>query len=135
MLAVEIADDIKEIEKGLSLSVNPGPADDSIWDEENGNCIALDMAKRGVIWTRAGKRPGTRKTGWEKMRALLKAGLKHPMEEPGLFVFNHCAHFIRTVPVLPRDEKLTDDIDTDAEDHVADEARYRILQISAGHAY
>jgi hypothetical protein len=29
------------------------------------------------------------------------------------------------VPVLPRDEKDPDDVDTEAEDHVADEARYR----------
>lgn len=134
-LAVEIADRIKEIEAGFPFKVNPGPADDSIFDEENGNCIARDLAARGVVWTKAGKRPGTRKTGWEKMRKLLKASTASPMEEPGLFVFNNCTQFIRTVPVLPRDAKQTDDIDTNAEDHVADESRYRILQISAGHAY
>ena len=33
----------------------------------------------------------------------------------------------RTVPVLPRDEVKMDDVDTTAEDHIADEARYRIL--------
>ena len=126
---------ILEREKEMGLLVNPGPADDAIWDEENGNCIAADMDAKGVLWTRAGKRPGTRKTGWEKMRARLKAALAFPMEEPGLFVFNNCTHFIRTVPVLPRDERNRDDVDTDSEDHVADEARYRVLQISAGHAY
>lgn len=135
MLATEVADKIKEIEAGFPFRVNPGPADDAIWDEENGNCIARDMAERGVIWTRAGKRPGTRKTGWEKLRARLKAATQFPMEEPGLFIFHNCAQFIRTVPVLPRDQKQTDDVDTDAEDHIADEARYRILQVSAGHAY
>lgn len=143
MLATEVADKVKEIEAGLGLRVNPGPADDAIWDEENGNCIARDMAARGVVWTKAGKRPGTRKTGWEKMRKLLKAGLPKqdaaghslPMEEPGLFIFHNCAQFIRTVPVLPRDAKQTDDVDTNAEDHIADESRYRILQVNAGHAY
>ena len=134
-LAVEIADEIKQIEASLGLSVSPGPADDSIWDEQNGMCIARDMAARNVIWTRAGKRPGTRKTGWEKLRAMLKASLAEPQEEPGLYVFNHCVHTVRTVPVLPRDSKITDDVDTAAEDHVADAVRYRLLQVNAGHAY
>jgi hypothetical protein len=49
-----------------------------------------------------------------------------PRELPGLFVFNTCEQFIRTVPVLPRDEKDLDDVNTEAEDHVADECRYFI---------
>ena len=45
---------------------------------------------------------------------------------PRLFVFKTCRQFIRTVPVLPRDETDGDDVDTAAEDHVADEKRYRL---------
>jgi hypothetical protein len=30
------------------------------------------------------------------------------------------------VPVIPRDSNDPDDVDTDAEDHAADEVRYRI---------
>ena len=48
-------------------------------------------------------------------------------EGPGLFVFDTCAQFIRTVPSIPRDERDMDDVDTDTEDHVADEVRYRCL--------
>jgi len=36
------------------------------------------------------------------------------------FVFNTCRQFIRTVPVLPRDEIDMDDVDTAAEDHVGE---------------
>ncbi len=46
---------------------------------------------------------------------------------PGLYVFDTCRQFIRTVPVLPRDENKPDDVDTAAEEHVADETRYRVL--------
>jgi hypothetical protein len=134
-LAVEVAQKVLEREREMGLTVNPGPADDAIWDEENGNCIARDMAQAGVYWTKAGKRPGTRRTGWEKLRKLLKAATAFPMEAPGLFVFSGCTHFIRTVPVLPRDKKQTDDVDTNAEDHIADETRYRVLQANVGHAY
>ena len=49
-----------------------------------------------------------------------------PREAPGLFVMEHCDQFTRTVPSLPRDEKDMDDVDTDAEDHIGDETRYRV---------
>jgi len=128
MLAVEIARGIKERELEMGLTVDPGPADSSIYDAENGVCIAADMAKMGVEWTKADKSPGSRANGWERMRKYLKASTQSPMEEPGLFVFDQCAQFIRTVPVLPRSEKKSDDVDTTAEDHAGDEARYRIME-------
>ena len=52
--------------------------------------------------------------------------IRLPREAPGLFVQAHCEHFQRTVPVLPRDDKDLDDVDSDAEDHVADETRYEV---------
>jgi hypothetical protein len=141
MLASEIAQGIKqrEYDWGLINKVHEGPADSSIFDSENGNCIADDMEEpvrlkdgkqyRGVTWTRAFKRPGSRKTGWEKMRRMFKDAIPEegkPRERPGLFVFDTCKQFTRTVPVLPRDEKNMDDVDTDAEDHIGDETRYRV---------
>ena len=59
------------------------------------------------------------------MRDMLERSVNG--EGPGLFVMNHCEAFIETVPVLPRDEKKPDDVDTTAEDHVYDEARYMVL--------
>lgn len=128
LLAVDIAKGIAERENNWKIKTRPGPADSSIFDTENGVCIADDMAKAGVKWTEADKSPGSRKNGAERIRKYLKASLKFPMEEPGLFIFDRCIHFIRTVPVLPRDQKNRDDVDSDAEDHVYDESRYRISQ-------
>lgn len=133
-LAVEVARDIAAFQKVVPWGhrVVPGPADNSIFDAENGVCIADDMAKLGVRWERSDKSPGSRKTGWEAMRKRFKACIRkpgEPMEDPGLYVFNTCRHFIRTVPTLPRDEKKPDDVDTRAEDHIADEARYRCLAV------
>ena len=107
--------------------MKPGPADSAIFDTQNGVCIADDMARGGAKWERADKSPGSRKNGWERMRKMLKAALQPMAEEPGLYVFETCRHFIRTIPVLPRDTKDPDDVDSDAEDHVADETRYRVL--------
>jgi hypothetical protein len=115
------------------LHVEPGPADTSIFDVENGQSISADMLDAGVEWTKADKSPGSRKNGWEKMRKMLKAALTYSHDEPHLYAFDTCVHgFIRTVPVLPRDEKDRDDVDTKAEDHVGDESRYRILAPPAG---
>lgn len=127
MLAKDIAKGIVEREKILGLNVNPGPADSSIYTTENGNCIADDMKDESVIWTAANKSPGSRINGWELMRNLMEASKQSPQEDKGIFVFNHCRQFIRTVPPLPRCDKNPDDVDTDAEDHIADEARYKAL--------
>ena len=146
MLATEISAGILERERkffGPSVSIAPGPADTSIFDTENGMCIATDMAKQvrlednaivpGTQWTRADKSPGSRRTGWEQVRKMMKAARRPEhggaRELPGLFVFDHCDQFIRTVPVLPRCEKDPDDVNTDAEDHVGDEVRYRVRQV------
>lgn len=128
MLATEIARGIPKVEADMGISgrVKPGPADSAIFDTQNGVCIADDMARAGVKWERADKSPGSRKNGWERMRKMLKAALPDVPEEPALYVFNTCRHFIRTVPVLPRDERIPDDVDSDAEDHIADETRYRV---------
>lgn len=139
MLATEIAKGVtqREVDWGIHDRVKEGPADGSIFDVENGNCIADDMAEdvrledgrvfAGPTFERADKSPGSRKTGWEQMRKMLKAAsAPAPRETPGLFVFSNCAQFQRTVPVLPRSDKDPDDINTEAEDHVGDETRYRV---------
>lgn len=144
MLAIDVGKGIieREVAMGIHERVKPGQADSSIFDVENGNCIADDMEKRvrldngrdylGPRFERADKSPGSRKTGWEDMRKMLKQALKPPSgvrEFPGLFIFSNCRHWQRIVPVLPRDEKDMDDLDTDAEDHIADESRYRVRAV------
>lgn len=55
-----------------------------------------------------------------------------PRDKPGLFVFNTCTMFVELFPIAPRDEKDPDDIDTDSEDHIADEVRYKVLSTNIG---
>ena len=113
--------------------VRPGPADSAIFDADPGRqSIADVMKKHGAKFYPADKKPGSRKQGWEAMRRRLLAALEDPMESPGLFVFDTCRQFIRTVPVLQRDERDPDDVDTESEDHIADEARYRVMAPKRG---
>lgn len=135
MLNKDIARGVVERDKALRVKVHPGPADTSIFDVENGYSIAVEMQQHGCIWTRADKSPGSRRTGWQSLRTRLSASLQSPMEQPAFFVFKHCLNWIRTIPVLPRDQKDRDDVDTKAEDHAADETRYRLLSGRKGSAY
>lgn len=129
LTAKEHALEIKKMDQELNkkhIVVKPGPADNAIYTEENKNCIADDMKKEGIVWTRSDKKPGSRIQGLEKIRELLKNAIKHPKEKPGLYFFDCCVHCIRTIPTLPRDEKNPEDIDSEAEDHVYDIVRYRV---------
>jgi hypothetical protein len=147
LLASSIAKGIieREIAWGIHGRVHPGPADGSIYDVENGGSIAADMSApqrldngkmvAGVLWVRADKSPGSRKNGWERLRKYVAGAIpppKGPRENPGLFVFDCCTDFMDLFPILPRDEDDPDDVDTDAEDHIGDEARYEVLSKSAG---
>jgi hypothetical protein len=43
---------------------------------------------------------------------------------PRMYVFDNCRAFIRTVPLMQFDSSRPEDLDTEAEDHIADEWRY-----------
>jgi hypothetical protein len=49
------------------------------------------------------------------------------MEEQMIFTFKTCTDSIRTIPSLQHDKTNAEDIDTEAEDHAADEWRYACM--------
>ena len=122
----EVADGIKEREGKMAFMVNPGAADSAIYAIIDGNSIADKMEDRGVLWTHCSKGPGSRATGLEIVREYLKNSIENPIEEKGIYFFRNCTSLIRNIPVLPRDKKKTDDVDSDAEDHDYDALRYRL---------
>lgn len=126
MTAAAVAQEIKRRDQALKLYVRKGPADAAIYAVTDNVSIGQNMEKEGVFWFPADKRPGSRKNGWELMRSRLEAVVLDN-EKPGLYVTDNCRDFLRTVPTLPRDDRDPDDIDTEAEDHIADETRYRCL--------
>ena len=128
MTAKNVALGILDREREMKIvgRVQAGPADSSIFDTIDDACIAQNMASVGVRWVPADKRPGSRKNGWELMRTRLEAAATGD-DTPGLYVFETCRDFIRTVPSMTRDKRNPDDVDTDAEDHAGDETRYRVL--------
>jgi hypothetical protein len=118
----------READWGLSGRVHPGPADGSIFnkDASGKSSTASDMAGVGCHWEKADQTSGSRKQGWERIRQMMVASTAYPREEPGIFWLERCEQSRRTLFVLPRDEKDMDDVDTESEDHVGDETRYRV---------
>ncbi len=98
-----------------------GIADPAIWDAETGESIADVAAKHGVFFS-----PGDNKRipGWMQVHYRLA------FDENGfpmMYVFKNCKAFIRTIPLLMYDEHKPEDLDSDGEDHVADEVRYMCM--------
>ena len=95
-----------------------GVADPAIWDVSRGESIADTAIRYGVYFT-----PGdhSRMPGWMQCHYRLQ------FDENGYarcYIFNNCKGFIRTIPQLQYDEHCPEDLDTDGEDHIADEWRY-----------
>ena len=93
-------------------------ADPAIFAADGGESINDAAMKQQVYFS-----PGDheRIPGWMQMHYRLA------FDENGfpmMYVFSNCKAFIRTIPTLIYDENKVEDLDTDGEDHIADETRY-----------
>ena len=96
-----------------------GVADPSIWAGEENGISVNDAAKRCHVFFDKGN--NNRIPGWMQCHYRLAFDENgYPM----MYVFKNCEAFIRTIPLLCYDEHIAEDLDTKAEDHVADEWRY-----------
>lgn len=98
-----------------------GVADPSIWDASRGESINDTAIKYRVYFD-----PGDnqRIPGWMQIH------YRFAFDEEGypmMYIFSTCKAFIRTVPLLQYSDTKPEDLDTDGEDHVADEARYMCM--------
>ena len=46
-----------------------------------------------------------------------------------LYIFNTCREFLRTFPLLQYSHTQPEDVDSDMEDHIADETRYLCMLV------
>ena len=100
-----------------------GVADPSIWDASRGEAIVEAAARHGVYFS-----PGDNKRipGWMQVHYRLT------LDENGyplMYIFNSCKAFLRTLPLLSFSKTSPEDLDTDGEDHVADEVRYLCMYL------
>jgi hypothetical protein len=124
--AEDVAAGILERERGAGDVIGLSVADHQMFCRNGGPTLAARMARVGVDCIRAkNRRVGKAGAldGWAQVNARMGGDGERPM----LFVFDTCRDFIRTVPPLPRDTTEPRDVDTNTEDHIADETRYACL--------
>lgn len=113
-------------------------ADPAIWGDKpkagetvgisGGQQLTELFKTRGILLSRANHE---RLNGWAACRKLLE-----PVATPDggtaarLHIFSTCPAFIRTVPSLVHDEHTPEDLDSDGEDHCADEWRYAVNSVA-----
>lgn len=95
-----------------------GVADPAIWQKTTGISIEECAAKHNIYFL---KGDNNRIAGWMQVHYRLafdNNGI------PRMYIFNTCKDTIRTIPTLMYDEHKVEDLNTDGEDHIADEIRY-----------
>ena len=95
-----------------------GVADPAIWDAEMGVSVAEHAAKHGIFFAKGDHK---RIPGWMQCHYRLQFD---DDGYPRMYVLDSCKDFIRTVPSLQYDEHKVEEVDTEGEDHIADEWRY-----------
>ena len=109
-------------------------ADPAIWGDKShhkkglkGESGAETLQKEWGDFTTLIKADNSRVTGWGRMRIMLKPIVTSNGVYSRFTVSPKCKDFIRTVPVMIHDDKKPEDMNSDGEDHCADEARYFVM--------
>jgi len=139
LLPFELGQQMHDHEQSHSLRMRTeaGPADTSIFEKDKGMAsIHDDYVKKGIRFTKADKRPGSRERGFILTRQRLKAAATRNMEQPWMLVMRTCVHTISQLPELPISAENPQDVDSAANDHIYDAVRYRVLKsmLTAGTA-
>lgn len=123
MTAEEVAEGIRARERE-ELNAGLCVLDPAAFAVDGGPSIAERMFARGVMFRRADNKRVAKlgaMGGWDQLRSRLKG------EKPGIYFFSTCMDTIRTLPMLQHDESNPEDVDTEGEDHAADETRYACM--------
>ena len=102
-------------------------ADPAIFDRSRGESVADQMEPKpslGLQGVSFNKGDNTRLAGKMQVHERLRFDENG---KPGLYIFNTCHDWLRTVPNLPYSTKKPEDVDSDAEDHDYDAMRYFLM--------
>lgn len=92
-------------------------------DKFGGQTIAETFSRYGIIFFPASNR---RVDGWNLMHQYLRWT---EFQKPKLQFFKTCVDSVRTIPELIHDDIRPEDLDSDGEDHSADETRYFLMSL------
>ena len=100
-----------------------GVADPAIFTEDGGPSLAERI---GLFWQRADNTRVARDGhigGWDQMRQRMIGIDGRPL----IYCFSTCVDSIRTIPTMQHDQNKAEDLDSDSDDHAADEWRYACM--------
>lgn len=127
MPAEEVAQHILHLERGETIAY--GVLDPAAFSSDGGPSIAERL------YTGSGNKLMFRKAdnarvaskgamgGWDQMRARMLGEDGRPL----IYAFSNCTDSIRTIPMLQHDENRVEDVNSDMEDHAADDWRYACM--------
>jgi hypothetical protein len=140
-----------EMRQPWASQITQGPSDGSIWNGTGTDKTINDdivegfndlkdksstygQTVRSSLFQAADKSKGSRAKGLALVKSYLYGAhgeeidsVVYPSEKAGLIFFETCRHCLRTLPVIPFDDKDPDDVDTKSEDHIYDTVRYAVL--------
>jgi hypothetical protein len=127
LTAEQVGAGIAELE---TEKVAGGVLDPAAFAEDGGpslaNRIMAGSGAKKVMFRRADNKRVTQRGamgGWDMMRQRMIGTDEAPM----IFCFSTCRDSIRTIPMLQHDQDRPEDLDSDMEDHAADEWRYACM--------
>lgn len=129
MTAEKVAEGLVERERGEKMRY--GVLDPACFKEDGGPSIAerinrtLIAAKLRPFHAADNSRIPMRGSmgGWDQLRSRLDGIEGRPM----IYFFSTCAASIRTIPALQHDKTKMEDVDSEGEDHAADDCRYACM--------
>jgi hypothetical protein len=143
LTAEQVGEGIVARERDDRAKLTYGVLDPSAFAEDGGPSIAERMnavllAAKLTAFREADNARVTRQSGdaakagpmggWDLMRArFVGDGKNGKVGVPMIYTFATCRDSIRTIPVLQHDARRAEDLDTDAEDHAADDWRYACM--------
>lgn len=113
-----------------SEKIDYGVIDPAAFTQDGGPSIQeriWEGSGRKVIWRRADNARISQRGamgGWDQLRARM---LGDEQGNPMIVCFSTCIDSIRTIPVLQHDQDRIEDLDTEGEDHAADDWRYAAM--------
>ena len=128
MHAEKVGEGLKEREEKDQTKPVFGVLDPSAFKQDGGPSIAERIANGSGIYFRPAdnSRVPARGAmgGWDQMRGRM---LGNADGQSMIVCFSTCTDSIRTIPALQEDPDRLEDLDTDTEDHAADDWRYACM--------
>ena len=124
--ASDLADMILDAERDDG-TIRYGVLDSSLWHNrgDTGPSLAEQMNMKGCRWRPSDRSRGSRISGKNELHRRLQ--VDEFTENPRLVFMANCTNMIAQLPAIPLDKRNSEDVDTNAEDHLYDALRYGIM--------